>query len=277
MAGILTSSPYFKGLPAQTSHFTEKVFLFSILFSLHQLAHPKGGWNQLIGLKIVLVYFVSFVCLVFLMHSSHLSPALLSPFECSSPTPKSKSTVCHGNRPNRRNTQSLKEFTFSAKGWDKNKAQLQTVQHPELAATNSEARTSWRFSNFWRKQSATSQRGKKKTCKVTGASPGTSWCSDYDDSAAWTQLCSSSSLPCGWELGTEPELACELASLIGVITNQGIEKLTSLLWVLECGLAVLERCPANFNSHLKQKNCNQTSRFSDARAFPNEETLIDLW
>lgn len=169
---------------------------------------------------------------VFLMHSSHLSPALLSPFECSSPTPKCNSTVYHGNRPNRRNTQSLKEFTFSAKGWDKNKVRLQTAKHPELAATNSEARTSLRIPNLWRKQSAASQGGKKK-CKVTGASPGTTWCSDYDCdySAAWPS--SARPLSCGWELGTEPQLAHELAPLIGVIMNQGTEELTSLLWVLD--------------------------------------------
>lgn len=167
------------------------------------------------------------------MHSSHLSAALLPPFECSSPTPRCKSTVYHGNRPNRRN-QSLKEFTFSAKGWDKNNVQLQTVQHPKLAATNSEPRMSWRFSNFWRNQSATSQGGEKKM-------RGNSNLSRYK-SVQWlwlwwlcckTQLCLSSSLPCGWQLGTEPELAHELASLIGAITSQGTEELTSLLWVLD--------------------------------------------
>lgn len=134
------------------------------------------------------------------MHSSHLSAALLSSFECSSPTPRCKSTVYHGNRPNRRNTQSRKKFTFSAKGWDKDKVQLQTVQHPELAATNSEPRTSLTFSNFWRNQSVTRQGGKKKM-------QGNRDQSRYN-LVQWLwwlccriQLCSSSSLPCGWELG----------------------------------------------------------------------------
>lgn len=161
MAGILTSSPHFKGLPAQTSHFTEKVTCFEyqgILFSLHQWAHSKGWWNQLIGLKIVLALFVLFF---FLMHSFHLSAALSSPFECSSPTPDVKAQSTMETDLTEEIINHLKDLTFSAKTWDKNNVQLQTVQHPKLAATNSEPRISWRFYNSWRNQTATSQGGKK--------------------------------------------------------------------------------------------------------------------
>lgn len=86
---------------------------------------------------------------------------------------------------------------------------------PKSAATNSEARMSWRFSNFWRNQSATSQRGKKmqgysNQCRYNLVQWLWLWWL-----CCMTQLCLSSSHPCGWELGTQPELASTEVGIFG--------------------------------------------------------------
>lgn len=132
------------------------------------------------------------------MHSFHLSAAL-SPFECSSPTPRCKSTAYHGDRPNRRNNQSLKQFTFSAKGWDRNNVQLQTVQHPKLAATRTEfcsQNPEWAEDFIISEETKVLQvREERRKCKVTVTSAGTAWCSDGDYDGCAAQPISADPLP----------------------------------------------------------------------------------